>query len=195
MRVNEIFYSLQGEGAHAGEAAIFVRLSGCNLSCSFCDTKHQEHKDLTEDEITLEIAKYPASWVVITGGEPTLQLTKSLVDKIHDLHKFVAIETNGIRPIPEGVDWVTCSPKSTYVGDIGKPILKYADEVKVVFDDEHEIDDLTFGINAIHYYAQPCDTGDIERNQRIVAKCVEFVKQHPARWSLSLQQQKILNIR
>ena len=81
MRVNEIFYSLQGEGAHSGEAAIFIRLSGCNLRCPFCDTIHEPCNILTEDEIISQIEEYPANWVVITGGEPTLQPLEALIGK------------------------------------------------------------------------------------------------------------------
>ena len=194
MRVNEIFYSIQGEGAHSGEAAIFLRLSGCNLRCSFCDTEHQPHQDLTEDEIASEIAKYPASLVVITGGEPTLQLTRSLVDKIHDLGKMVAIETNGTREVPRNIDWVTVSPKAPFVGEIGKPIIKTAQEVKIVLDDLHTYDDPTFGIVAARYFVQPCDTGDEQRNREIIEHCVNFVKANP-KWKLSLQTQKILRVR
>lgn len=194
MRVNEIFYSIQGEGAHSGEAAIFVRLSGCNLKCSFCDTEHQPYQDLTEDEICAEIAKYPASLVVITGGEPTLQLTETLIEKIHELRKTVAIETNGTRPVPRGVDWVTVSPKALFVGEIGKPVIKTAQEVKIVLDDLHTYDDPTFGIVAAHYFVQPCDTSDEARNRDIINRCVNFVKQNP-QWRLSLQTQKILRVR
>ena len=194
MRVNEIFYSIQGEGAHSGEAAIFIRLSGCNLKCSFCDTEHQPYQDLTEDEICAEIAKYPASLVVITGGEPTLQLTETLIGKIHELSKTVAIETNGTRPVPRGVDWVTVSPKSLFVGEIGKPVIKTAQEVKIVLDDLHTYDDPTFGITAAHYFVQPCDTSDEARNRDIINRCVNFVKENPL-WRLSLQTQKILRVR
>lgn len=195
MRVNEIFYSIQGEGFHAGEPAVFIRLSGCNLKCQFCDTEHQTFKEMTEDEICFEVAKYPARLVVVTGGEPTLQLTPSLVGALHRIWKEVAIETNGTNPIPCGVDWVTVSPKSPYVGEIGNPVVKVAQEVKVVMDGEHWPKDLTFGISALHYYIQPCDTGDAGKNKRIIAECVEFVKKNPKQWKLSIQQQKILNVR
>ena len=95
MKVNEIFYSLQGEGVFTGTAAIFVRLAGCNLHCDFCDTKHEDYTIFTEEEIVKAISDYPAKHVVITGGEPTLQLTHSLVDRLHEVGKFVQIETNG----------------------------------------------------------------------------------------------------
>lgn len=194
MRVNEIFYSIQGEGAKTGEAAIFLRFSGCNLRCEFCDTEHQPYKDLTEDEIAREIAKYKANLVVITGGEPTLQLTESLIDKIHELGKSVAIETNGTRQVPRNVDWVTVSPKSAFVGEVGKPIITKASEVKIVFDGKHHYSDPTFGIVAAHYYIQPCDTGDEEKNREIIEHCVQFIKDNPL-WKMSLQTQKILRVR
>ena len=92
MKVNEIFYSLQGEGVFTGTAAIFVRLAGCNLHCDFCDTKHEDYTIFTEEEIVKAISDYPAKHVVITGGEPTLQLTHSLVDRLHEVGKFVQIK-------------------------------------------------------------------------------------------------------
>ena len=194
MRVNEIFYSLQGEGAHSGEAAIFIRLSGCNLRCPFCDTIHEPCNILTEDEIVSQIKDYPANWVVITGGEPTLQPLEALIGKIHEIGKSVAIETNGTREVPKNVDWVTVSPKSPFVGSAGTPILKTAQEVKVVFDGYHLLSDPTFGITAAHYFVQPCDTGDKGRNKKIIDFCVTFIKNNP-KWKLSLQTQKILGVR
>lgn len=192
MRVNEIFYSLQGEGYNTGTAAVFVRLAGCNLKCPFCDTDFKSYVEMTEDEIVDEVAKYRTFLVVITGGEPTLQLTELLVAKLHRKHFKVAIETNGTRPVPQNVDWVTVSPKQEYVGASGTPTLKVADEVKVVFDGVKEISD--YGIAALYYYVQPCDTGDAERNAEIINQCVEFIKKNP-KWKLSLQTQKILNVR
>ncbi len=194
MRINEIFYSLQGEGAHTGEAAIFIRFSGCNLRCSFCDTEHQAYQDLTESEICSEVAKYPANLVVITGGEPTLQLNDTLISMIHGLGKTIALETNGTRPIPAGVDWVTVSPKEPFVGSVGKLVIKTANELKIVLDGEHHYADPTFGIAADLYFVQPCDTGNELRNQEIIAHCIDFVKNNPT-WKLSLQTHKTLGIR
>lgn len=194
MRVNEIFYSLQGEGAHAGTAAIFVRFSGCNLKCDFCDTNHESYKDMTDDEIVREIAKYPAKMVVITGGEPSLQLTSRMIAKIHEIGKIVAIETNGTRPIPSDVDWVTVSPKAAYLGETARIAIDKAQEVKIVIDDRCAYTDPTFGITAAHYFIQPCDTGDEIRNKEIIDRCIKFVKKNPS-WRLSIQTQKILNVR
>lgn len=193
MRVNEIFYSLQGEGSLSGTAAIFVRLSGCNLSCSFCDTEHQSHKDMTEEEIASEIAKYPSPLVVITGGEPTLQLTESLIERLHKIKKFVAIETNGIRVVPKGVDWITCSPKDMFC-DHAEPFLKGCSELKVVFDGKNDPEHYLKEIKAQFYFLQPCDVGDPERNAEITQQCVEYIKKYPI-WRMSLQTQKILKVR
>ena len=192
MRVNEIFESVQGEGFHSGRAAVFVRLSGCNLKCPFCDTEHQSYKDMSEEEIVAEIAKYGAELVVITGGEPMLQLTETLVSRIHAIGRMVAIETNGTIPVPRIVDWITVSPKMAFVGEVGKPKLVFAHEVKVVFDGEHEPED--YDITSPHYYLQPCDTGDAKANKEIYKKIVEYVKNNP-KWKISLQTQKILDVR
>ena len=111
MRINEIFYSLQGEGFYTGTPSLFIRLSGCNLQCPFCDTEHIPYTDMTEREIIEEAEKCPAKHVVITGGEPSLQLTNSLVEGLHGVGKYVAVETNGMHELPSNVDWITLSPK------------------------------------------------------------------------------------
>ena len=188
-----MFYSIQGEGYYTGTPAVFIRLSGCNLACAFCDTKHQHGTDISEDAIADYASKFPASLVVITGGEPSLQLTESLVDKLHKSGKFVAIETNGTRTLPKNIDWITVSPKESYLGNAAKVIIKHADEVKVVFDVNTPIKDPTFGIVADHYYVQPCDTGYIKKNQENINFCINFVKNNPL-WKISLQTQKILNV-
>lgn len=190
MRVNEIFYSIQGEGYHAGTAAVFIRFSGCNLKCPFCDTDFAKYTDMTEEEITAEVAKYGAALCVITGGEPTLQLTETLVEKLHAIGKTVAIETNGTRPVPRGVDWITCSPKDQFVNH-AEPVLTYADELKIVFNGKEPRE---YGIMANHYYLQPCDTGYLRPNEEINEKLVNFVKENP-KWKISLQGQKILKVR
>ena len=194
MKVNEIFYSLQGEGYYAGTAAVFVRLSGCNLRCPFCDTQHESGIEMSDEEIAKEAAKYPARLVVITGGEPSLQLTKSLVDALHDEDKFVAVETNGTRRLPSNVDWITLSPKDLFLGDEARVELSIVDEIKVVYDGKHE-PHMYSGIMCTHArFLQPCDTGDSERNAEIIVKTMEYIKKDP-RWKLSLQIHKILNIR
>lgn len=195
MKINEIFYSLQGEGYHSGTPAVFVRMSGCNLRCAFCDTKHETGVEMTEEAIAEEVAQYPAHLVVITGGEPSLQLTSSLVDKLHAAGKYVAVETNGTRPLPDEVDWITLSPKEAYVGPQGKPVLERADELKFVYDGVHDPQQvMPLAANIPHLFLQPCDTGDPARNAEIMQATVEYTKRKP-QWRLSLQIHKILNIR
>lgn len=192
MKVNEIFHSLQGEGFNTGKSAVFVRLAGCNLQCPFCDTDHTAYEEMTEEQIADCLAQYSANLVVITGGEPALQLTSSLIDRLHAKRKTVAVETNGTLPLPENVDWITVSPKQDFVGEAGKCVITRANEVKVIFDGEHQVSD--FGITAEHYFVQPCDTGNLSKNRKIRNLCIDFVKNNP-KWRLSLQTHKLLGIR
>lgn len=194
MKVNEIFYSIQGEGYHTGTPATFVRFSGCNLNCPFCDTQHQDGVEMTEEDIVKEVTKYPSILVVITGGEPSLQLTHSLVDELHAADKYVAVETNGTRPLPTNVDWVTVSPKQSFVNNDGCFTLKRADEVKLVCTLETTRKDLITATSADHHFLQPCDTGNSDENKKIVKHCIELIKKNP-QWRISLQTQKILNVR
>lgn len=193
MRVNEIFYSLQGEGYFTGVAAVFIRLAGCNLRCDFCDTIHEPYKDLTEEEIMQEIAKYPAKHIVITGGEPTLQLTASLINKMHEAGKYVQIETNGTIELKDDleclIDWITLSPK------YAKVKIQRCDELKVVYQgqDMSQYDHIKPS-NIFNRYLQPCDRQDKEKNAENIAATVAFIEAHPE-WRLSLQTQKILNVR
>ena len=190
MRVNEIFYSLQGEGFHAGTPAVFVRFSGCNLKCSFCDTLHDRFKEMSEEDIMQEVANYPASHVVITGGEPVLQLTASFVNRLHSAGKDVQIETNGTAPLPAGcsVDWVTCSPKY-------RPVkLEHIDELKVVFTSSGQDMSRYDRYSAAVYCLQPCDVGDRKANARILKEAISYCMAHP-KWRLSLQTHKLINVR
>lgn len=193
MRVNEIFYSIQGEGRFTGTPAIFIRLAGCNLRCDFCDTEHQPYKDLTEAEIVRQIANFPASHVVITGGEPMLWLTLSLIDRLHRKGKFIQVETNGTIPIKDilPIDWITCSPKFDFCPHAELKIQRI-DELKVVYQGQ----DMSAydSIEAKEYYLQPCDFRDEARNAENLAATINYIKIHP-KWKLSLQTQKILSVR
>ena len=194
MLVNEIFYSLQGEGYHAGTPAVFVRLSGCNLQCPFCDTQHESGTEMSEEAIVAEVTQYPARLVVVTGGEPSLQLTESLVAALHEKDRIIAVETNGTCPLPSNVDWITLSPKDLFLGEEARVTLDTVNEIKVVFDGEHE-PRLYTHIKCTHArFLQPCDTGDAERNAEITAQTIDYIKRDP-RWNLSLQIHKILDIR
>ena len=191
MKINEIFYSLQGEGFWTGTPAIFVRLSGCNLHCSFCDTLHESGQQMSEDQIAQTVAQWPARHVVITGGEPSLFLTPTLVERLHAAGKFVAVETNGTHPPPDNVDWITLSPKDASEPH-ATPVLTRCDELKVVCDGTPPP---TYpNLAATHRFLQPCDVSDETANRRIMAYTVEFCKAHPE-WRLSLQTHKIAGIR
>lgn len=191
MRVNELFYSLQGEGYYAGTAAFFIRFSGCNLNCSFCDTTHlQPSIEMNENEIVAQAARCPAAHVVLTGGEPALQLTPMLLQLLHGAGKFVQVETNGTIPLPdEGIDWVTCSPKLS-PEDIR---LAHVDELKLLFYPEVDPERYVH-INARIFTLQPLDTGDVVLNERLLREAVAYVKEHP-RWRLSLQLHKLIGLR
>lgn len=193
MRVNEIFYSLQGEGAHTGTAAIFIRLSGCNLACPFCDTEHQTYEELSREDILQAIAGYGARHLVFTGGEPALQLDEETVRFFKQQGYFIQVETNGTinMPFPD-IDWVTCSPKSDYCRN-AVVRQERIDEVKVVFDGKNNPEKF-LSLPARVHLLQPCDVGQPEENEKIRKQCVDYILSHP-QWRLSLQTHKLLNIR
>ena len=195
MRVNETFLSLQGEGSFTGTPAFFLRLSGCNLKCPFCDTNHQTYKEMSEDEIVQEASREKPRHIVITGGEPALQLTESLVDKLHEAGFFVQVETNGTLPLPQSIDWVTCSPKSLHLS------IQNIDELKVLYkgegdNPEHFLNSLPKKVSGRgpRLYLQPLDTGDEMRNRIILRDTIAYILQHP-KWKLSLQTHKLLGIK
>lgn len=192
MRINEIFYSLQGEGRNTGRAAIFVRFSGCNLRCPFCDTDFASYQEMSVEDILDAIEPYSSRFVVLTGGEPTLQVDDAFVAVLHSYGYELAIETNGTRPVPKGIDWVTVSPKEPFVGDKGRLAVKSCNELKCVFDGIHPVSD--YGIKADYHYLQPCDTGDSHRNQMICKACIDYIQTHPE-WRLSLQTHKLMGFR
>lgn len=186
-RVNEIFYSLQGEGFHTGMPAVFLRMSGCNLKCPFCDTNHRDGTFMTTDEIMNEVCRYPSRHIILTGGEPALQVDRSLIETLHDAGFIIHIETNGTHTLPDGIDWITCSPKDTACpGEMSKVVLNRIDEIKIVYtgqDVETQVNKLP---KAQYYALQPCSGENIDET-------IDYVLSHP-RWNLSLQTHKIINI-
>lgn len=194
-KINEIFYSLQGEGVWTGCAAIFIRFSLCNLRCPFCDTDFSKFTELSASEIVAKLKEINCEFrfIVLTGGEPTLQVDSELIEVLHKEGYYLSIETNGTHEIPKGIDWVTCSPKTAYIAkDKARVRIKEASEVKVVFDGQHEVS--TYGIHAPNLFLQPCDVGDEERNEEILNHCLAYILEHPE-WRLSLQSQKIIGVR
>ncbi|RHR61745.1 radical SAM protein [Parabacteroides sp. AF17-28] len=177
-KINEIFYSLQGEGFHTGTPAVFIRFSGCNLKCSFCDTRHEDGTLMSDEEILQAVSAYPSNVVILTGGEPSLWIDQAFIDLLHQAGKYICIETNGTNPLPEGIDWVTCSPK-------GAPLrLTHIDEIKVVYTGQ----DLTAYANqeASWHFLQPCSCQNTK-------EVVEYILHHPL-WRLSLQTHKLIDI-
>ena len=201
MKVNEIFYSLQGEGVYTGTAAVFLRLSGCNMKCWFCDTKgHEQGTEMTEEEIAERVSQYPARHIVITGGEPTMQLNARLTQLLHEKGFFIQIETNGALPLKDGteVDWITCSPKGNEIK------IQRIDELKLLFIKEYL--EKYKEVKASQRCLQPLDEGGQEvqtlasqagssrfASSRGGNEVISYIKEHP-QWRLSLQTHKLINI-
>ena len=205
-KVNEIFYTLQGEGAHAGIPAVFVRFSGCNLRCPWCDTDFADFTSMTAEEIVNEmlslydLPNVRRKMCVLTGGEPSLQVDKPLLDALHAAGFYICIETNGTRPLPEGIDWITCSPKEGT-----KLALTNVNEVKVVFTGTYDPEVWRTKIEAEHWMLQPLrytgewllehavDEWEDDRNDNL-DDTVRYILSHPF-WRLSVQLHKIVGLR
>ncbi|MET3793454.1 7-carboxy-7-deazaguanine synthase [Aquamicrobium terrae] len=207
--VKEIFYTLQGEGRNAGRAAVFCRFAGCNLwsgrevdrpkaVCQFCDTNFVGidgdggGRFATAAELAGAVAgKWQSShnqhrFVVLTGGEPLLQVDVALIDALHEEGFEIAVETNGTLTPPDGIDWICVSPKA------GAPLeLTHGNELKLVFPqvgaEPERFETLAFE----HFLLQPMDGPDVARNTQAA---IEFCLDSP-RWQLSLQTHKQLGIR
>ena len=176
--INEIFYSLQGEGHYSGTPTVFLRMSGCNLRCPFCDTDFSRSQPMTAAEIlTRCMALTDVRRVVITGGEPLLQLDDTLIAAFHEAGFFIAVETNGTRALPDGIDWVTCSPKEG-----SRVLLSRADELKMVYIGQ-DVESWHRRIVADYYFLQPCSMAN-------TSEVVDYIKSHPW-WQLSLQTHKL----
>ena len=219
-RIHEIFYSLQGEGFHTGRPAVFVRFAGCNLRCPFCDTDFSMRQTMTcEDIVRQALSLVPSSLpdgrflLVLTGGEPALQVDDTLIDALHEAGFYIAIETNGTRTLPAAIDWITCSPKDAPV------VLTQADELKLVFRGQ-DVERLYQGVKAQHYFLQPCDlTFETSTQQSAtpptqpetlnaqsdtltpqspktstLRETIAYILSHP-HWRLSLQMHKLTGIR
>lgn len=190
--VNDIFYSLQGEGHNVGRAAVFVRFSGCNLKCPFCDTDHSACRQMSDEEILAEVCRYPSDFIVLTGGEPALFIDEAFVELLHRNEKQVAIETNGTIPLPQNLDWVTVSPKDTCCANA--PLrLNCADEVKVIYQGA-DVERYRNLIKADFYYLQPCDMFDLQKNKENLTVSIAYCEAHP-HWRLSLQIHKLIHIK
>jgi len=206
--VKEIFYTLQGEGAHAGRPAVFCRFAGCNLwsgreadradaTCNFCDTDFLGTdgpgggRFATADELAAAVkAAWPAGgggtpYVVCTGGEPLLQLDEPAVSALHVAGFEVAVETNGTQPAPPGLDWICVSPKA------GAPLrLTSGNELKLVYPQPGADPDAFVGLDFRHRFLQPMDGPQRREN---TAAAAAYCLSHPA-WRLSLQVHKLIGL-
>lgn len=208
--VKEIFYTLQGEGANAGRPAVFCRFSGCNLwtgresdraaaVCTFCDTDFvgvgpDGGKFASATALAEAVhARWPWSasdgarpLVVCTGGEPLLQLDDDAIAALHDAGFEIAVETNGTRPAPAGLDWICVSPKST-----APLVLARGNELKLVYPQRDAPPERFASLAFDHFFLQPMDGPDVAENTRLaVAYCLA----HP-KWRLSVQTHKALGMR
>ena len=202
--VKEIYYTLQGEGANTGRPAVFLRFAGCNLwtgreedrasaICQFCDTDFLGGtKFASAEQLAEEVASQwfgsgtSKRFVVITGGEPLLQLDAPLIDRLHARGFEIAIETNGTLPAPDGLDWICVSPKAQAL-----LVQTSGDELKVVYPQPGLRLAYLERLKFKHSFLQPMDGPDVEQNTELAARyCLE----HP-RWRLSLQTHKLLGIR
>jgi len=206
--VKELFYTLQGEGAQAGRAAVFCRFAGCNLwsgreadraqaVCSFCDTDFVGTdgpgggKFSGAEELAAAVdAQWPRGrggrkLVVCTGGEPLLQLDEAAIDALHARGFEVAVETNGTQPAPRGLDWICVSPKA------GAPVvLTSGHELKLVYPQPEAQPERFAALDFRHFFLQPMDGPDRALNTQLA---VEYCLAHP-QWRLSVQTHKVVGI-
>jgi len=190
LTVNEIFYSLQGEGGRSGEASVFIRLTQCNLSCSFCDTDYENGIAMTMEEILDAIKAYPCKWIIWTGGEPTIQLRDEHLAFFGSHGYRQAIETNGTRRVPSLIDYITCSPKQDYKSI--KLRIPKVNEIRIPIAKGDTLPDIGVFPEADNYYLSPVFDGD-RMNPDNVNYCVALIKEHPE-WKLSLQMHKLIHI-
>lgn len=196
-RINEIFYSLQGEGHHTGVPSVFVRFSGCNFKCAFCDTDHQSGDLMTDEAICDAVNRFPAQWIILTGGEPSLSIDKEFVSLLKEkTGKRIAIETNGSMPVPDNIDWVTVSPKFGFEGASDYDLKPFRiDELKVVDcgQDLSVYPDLPNVSSETLLYLQPCYVEDEELCKSNRRHTIRRVLENP-RWNLSVQTHRFLDI-
>jgi len=190
-RINEIFYSIQGEGAFAGFPAVFVRFSGCNLACPWCDTDHAHGEEMTAAELENAVGEllkdHDGAIVVLTGGEPALQLRED-EPLFGEFGARICIETNGTQPVPGWVEWITVSPKNE---PPLRAIVPIPSELKFVFEPEHIPYYLSMQEADCRLSIQPLARRDGTTNLR---EALEFVLAHP-RFKLSVQLHKLIGVR
>jgi organic radical activating enzyme len=191
----EDFYTLQGEGYHMGKAAYFIRIGGCDIGCSWCDTKFSWNPDLHPiievDRVVSKLVESGASVAVVTGGEPLMYNLDYLCREIRNKGISTFIETSGAYPLSGEWDWICLSPKMQQPPI--EDIYKYASELKVIVakpsDLEWAVRNARMVGNSCHLFLQP----EWKASQRILPEIIRFIKLNPA-WRISLQAHKYMNI-
>ena len=191
LKVKEIFYSLQGEGGRQGAASIFIRLSGCNLKCDFCDTDFSGGENLSLEQILSSIRQFHCQWIVWTGGEPALQLTDECLLFFKQAGFCQAIESNGYYRLPELLDYTVVSPKGRM--DYALAINPQVDEIRLPVRKNDCIPPIESFPEAGYYFLSPVFTENPAETKANIDYCVKQVKQHPE-WRLSLQMHKWIGI-
>ncbi|MFV0366471.1 MAG: 7-carboxy-7-deazaguanine synthase QueE [Mangrovibacterium sp.] len=189
LKVVEIFHSIQGEGANFGMPAVFIRLANCNKTCSFCDTDWSVGTDYSLVELKSILGEFNCKTIIWTGGEPTLQLTDEVLQ--HFPEYYHCIETNGSRPVPSLINYISCSPKVN-----PEQLLKnisFAHELRFPIAIGDSLPDLSELPKADRYLVSPV-FDDAELNEENLEYCVLLVKNNPP-WRLSVQVHKLLNVR
>lgn len=197
LRLVELFESLQGEGANMGRLVVFIRLTGCNLRCSFCDTEYNKVAlELTPSELLARVQEeFPhCKSIIWTGGEPTLQLTEEVVALFQEAGYWQALESNGTYPAPMGLDYITLSPKGNTRPEVLENYRgRKVGEVRIATAKGDALPQIEEFPDAEHYFLSPIFEGDaiIPANIR---HCEALIRRDP-RWRLSLQTHKLIGIR
>ncbi len=191
LRINDVFWTIQGEGEHAGRRALFVRMPFCNLKCEWCDTEFNTFTKWTEKQLRDYALLETARFAVITGGEPALNTqTPKVLEILKRMGFYVAIESNGTAPIPRGFDFITISPKrdaNYYVFPANETVVS---EYKYVIDDGFNWEILLRHTDTNARLSLSPEWGRFEKS---VNEIIEYVKENP-KWRISLQTHKFLKV-
>lgn len=197
-RIVEIFETLQGEGFNTGMPSIFIRFGKCNLACPWCDTNYNQYTTKTLAEIMAVVRGFSAKNIIITGGEPTIQPNlERLLDVLKAEGYFIAVETNGLKPVPKQIDYIATSPKRIYQKNYLKHHILFAHEVRIVVDGDmlEFCEQIENTIPAERYYLSPCETDGVMNMLETITQLGKLnQRSHKPRWQLSIQTHKMAGI-
>jgi len=192
LKLNDVFHTLQGEGVNAGRRALFVRLPFCNLKCSWCDTSFNSYQDWTREKFIQFATQEPNRFAVVTGGEPTMnKQTPKVIKILKELGFEIAVESNGNFAIPDGIDFVTISPKRDAEYQVHPHAWEKASEFKYVVDDGFDFTLLDrHDVKDGKRYSLSPEFGNLEKSIELI---LEYIAKNPT-WRLSLQTHKWIKI-